>query len=265
MKPWSNEELLYLRSGYSNKSNKELSLVLGRSRFAVSLKGQRLGLRKLDGVRDHAISMAQKGIPKPHKGYPSKSRGVNVSRTRLRLSAEGKLNIWNKGLTKSDERVMHYVAKQHTPEHNHNVSLALTGTKRSEAFKQKCRLSRSKQVFPIKDTRIEHIMKDKLTEIGMKYLTNPTIFLSNKRFTQPDIILAEFRLAIFCDGCYWHCCPIHSPILANDKQWRRDRSINDNETNKGLLEKNWKVVRLWEHDILHNLNKCIEIIKEVAK
>lgn len=68
---------------------------------------------------------------------------------------------------------------------------------------------------------------------------------------RPDIVFLRRRLAVFVDGCFWHCCPEHGTApRVNLDYWRpklernraRDRLVNDALTSGG-----WTVVRVWEH------------------
>lgn len=40
-------------------------------------------------------------------------------------------------------------------------------------------------------------------------------------FGKPDFVFTKLRLAVFVDGCFWHCCPIHSvKPKSNSKFWQ---------------------------------------------
>lgn len=59
------------------------------------------------------------------------------------------------------------------------------------------------------------------------------------------------RVALFLDGCYWHACPEHhSPSKTNAGYWAAKIAKNrerDADTDTGLEELGWLVIRLWEH------------------
>ncbi len=60
------------------------------------------------------------------------------------------------------------------------------------------------------------------------------------------------RVAVFVDGCFWHCCPVHgtSP-KANADWWSAKLAANvrrDRDTDARLREEGWTVVRVWEHE-----------------
>ena len=55
-----------------------------------------------------------------------------------------------------------------------------------------------------KDTNIEKFVKNILNEYNIQYLTNKRPFDKNKEL---DIYIPDKKLAIECNGCYWHCWP----------------------------------------------------------
>ena len=62
----------------------------------------------------------------------------------------------------------------------------------------------------------------------------------------PDILFEEEKLAVFCDGNYWHNYPYGTE--------------KDKRQNKILKKNGWKVLRFWEHEINKDANTCIEKI-----
>jgi len=58
-------------------------------------------------------------------------------------------------------------------------------------------------------------------------------------------------VAVFVDGCFWHCCRIHGrPPLSNDDYWgpKLARNVARDRADTEQLERaGWTVVRLWEH------------------
>ncbi len=91
--------------------------------------------------------------------------------------------------------------------------------------------------FPKKDTSIEKKVQYQLKKAKMTFLTHYPIT------GQPDMLLTEYNLAIFCDGCYWHGCPQHFPNKKQENYNRDLRIMND------LKLEGYDVIRLWEHDI----------------
>lgn len=68
---------------------------------------------------------------------------------------------------------------------------------------------------------------------------------------RPDIVFEKRRVAVFIDGCYWHCCPDHgtSPRV-NSAYWSDKLARNverDERVSRALEEAGWTVIRVWEH------------------
>lgn len=78
---------------------------------------------------------------------------------------------------------------------------------------------------------------------------------------KPDFVFRIQRVAIFVDGCFWHCCPKHSNMPANNRDfWARKLEANrrrDRLVTATLRASGWKVIRIWEHDIRTRPNVCI--------
>jgi DNA mismatch endonuclease, patch repair protein len=72
-------------------------------------------------------------------------------------------------------------------------------------------------------------------------------------FGRPDFIFRKARVAVFVDGCFWHGCPKHSNMPANNRAfWKRKLTANrvrDRLVSKMLRRQGWRVVRIWEHDL----------------
>jgi DNA mismatch endonuclease (patch repair protein) len=70
-------------------------------------------------------------------------------------------------------------------------------------------------------------------------------------------LIAIFRarkLAVFVDGCFWHGCPRHFIKPRNNAAfWRKKIAANrtrDRLVTRTLRQLGWKVVRVWEHELV---------------
>lgn len=73
----------------------------------------------------------------------------------------------------------------------------------------------------------------------------------------PDFAFRDPRVAVFIDGCFWHCCPHCSkPPKQNKSYWepklRRNRE-RDKAVSMQLRKSGWTVLRIWEHELAHSL------------
>lgn len=107
------------------------------------------------------------------------------------------------------------------------------GKKANEETKRKIKESRSKQVFPLVDSSIEIRIQDCLKELGIVFFTHQYMKIEHGYLC--DIFIPSLNMVIECDGNYWHKYPIGKEI--------------DHIRTKELIEKGFKVLRLWEHEI----------------
>jgi len=69
-------------------------------------------------------------------------------------------------------------------------------------------------------------------------------------FGRPDFVFQKERVAVFVDGCFWHACPKHSNLPANNRTFWKKMDANkarDRLVNRTLRREGWRVVRIWEH------------------
>ncbi|MCC7573435.1 MAG: very short patch repair endonuclease [Candidatus Methanofastidiosum sp.] len=110
-------------------------------------------------------------------------------------------------------------------------------------------------------------------KIIMKELKRRKIYFAkhvDKITGKPDIVFRRKKVAVFIDSDFWHGHPERFIMpKTNTKYWKNkiDRNIKrDKEVTKILTEKNWKVIRLWEYDIKHSLDICMnKILKAIDK
>ena len=59
------------------------------------------------------------------------------------------------------------------------------------------------------------------------------------------------KVAVFVDGCFWHCCPEHSSRPKSNESWWAAKLLSnqerDEDTSVHLESIGWTVIRLWEH------------------
>ena len=71
-------------------------------------------------------------------------------------------------------------------------------------------------------------------------------------FGKPDFVFPKLRLAVFVDGCFWHCCPQYATKPKNNAAfWRKKLETNharDQLVTRTLRSDGWRVLRIWEHE-----------------
>ncbi len=111
-----------------------------------------------------------------------------------------------------------------------------------------------------RDTKPELILRKALWAAGCRYR------LYYKIPGRPDIVFLKQRLAVFSDGCFWHGCPIHySAPGTNQDFWKdklRKNVLRDMAADDALTSDNWKILRIWQHD-LKDINEIVLKIKKI--
>ncbi len=71
-----------------------------------------------------------------------------------------------------------------------------------------------------------------------------------------DIVFPRKKIAIFVDGCFWHGCPEHFTVAkTNAEYWAAKVETNrtrDRDTDRLLTAAGWTVMRIWEHEDVHD-------------
>ena len=116
-----------------------------------------------------------------------------------------------------------------------------------------------------KDTKIETVLRKALWDRGYRYRKNFKDLPG-----KPDIAITKYRIAIFCDGEFfhgkdWEVLKPHLEKSNNSEYWINKISRNmqrDDQINKELLFRGWTVIRFWGKEILKNTDECVKVIEE---
>lgn len=115
-----------------------------------------------------------------------------------------------------------------------------------------------------KDTKIEVALRKALWHKGIRYRKNYKVLDCH-----PDIVLTKYRIAIFCDGEFWHGKSFERyDVATNVKFWHEKIRRNverDLENTIELRDNGWIVLRFWETDIKKHLDACVEeVLNNIA-
>lgn len=84
---------------------------------------------------------------------------------------------------------------------------------------------------------------------------------------KPDIVFRRKKVVIFIDSDFWHGNPERFIMPKTNTNYWSVKILNnqkrDIKVNNELQELGWTVVRIWEFEIKHNLDKCIQRIIDV--
>lgn len=118
-----------------------------------------------------------------------------------------------------------------------------------------------------KNTKIECILRRALWKKGYRYRKHYA-----KIPGKPDIVLTKYKIAIFCDGEFFHGkdWEIQRKRIENSNNsdyWimKIERNISrDEDVNRRLKAMGWVVLRFWGKDIKNNTDSCIKAIEEAV-
>ena len=113
------------------------------------------------------------------------------------------------------------------------------------------------------DTKIEVVFRRALWRIGIRYRKNFK-HLPGK----PDIAITKHKIAIFCDGEFWHGKDwnlVKTSLKTRREFWveKIERTIErDTGNERGLESLGWTVLRFWGRDIEKNLDLCVADVRD---
>lgn len=114
-----------------------------------------------------------------------------------------------------------------------------------------------------KNTCIELQLRKALWHKGIRYRVNYAVLPG-----KPDIVITKSRIAIFCDGEFWHgkdWATSKKKLHTNREFWiskiektkQRDAAID-----KELQSLGWQVIRFWGKDIEKRIDECVECVQD---
>lgn len=124
--------------------------------------------------------------------------------------------------------------------------------------------------IPSKNTEPELLLGKALWSFGIRYRKHYKIT------GKPDFVIVKTRIAIFCDGDYWHGNNWRVRKLKNRNEefssyndfWINKISSNinrDKKVNRELRKEGWTVIRFWESQIRKSSSKCAEKVLKKHK
>lgn len=85
-----------------------------------------------------------------------------------------------------------------------------------------------------------------------------------KAIGNPDIALPRKKKAVFLDGDFWHgyrFSTLKNRLPKSYWQSKIEGNIRRDKKIRAILRKNgWKVLRIWEHEILNDFERAIDKI-----
>lgn len=127
--------------------------------------------------------------------------------------------------------------------------------------------SKTKRANRSRDTAHERLLRSELFSRGMRFRKNVKTLVGT-----PDIVFPKARIVVFCDGDFWHGRQWHWRKVkldkgSNSKYWIQKIEHNrqrDRRVTRKLRAAGWKVVRVWETDILGDVESVANAISEIV-
>ena len=118
-----------------------------------------------------------------------------------------------------------------------------------------------------KNTTIEMMLEDELKKRCITtYVRN-----CNKIPGKPDFAFVARKIAVFCDGDFWHGYNWNTAkddIHSNRKFWisKIEKNIaRDTKVNESLVNLGWTIIRFWGHEIKKNVSECADKIENALR
>ncbi|MDR1599904.1 MAG: very short patch repair endonuclease [Oscillospiraceae bacterium] len=116
-------------------------------------------------------------------------------------------------------------------------------------------------------TKPEMLLRKTIWRRGLRYRVNYKMIAG-----KPDIVFTKAKIAVFCDGDYWHghnwalrgLASLEEELAGYTEYWRAKilgNTRRDIENTRKLEADNWLVMRFWESDIKRDANNCADLIE----
>ena len=114
--------------------------------------------------------------------------------------------------------------------------------------------------MPFLNTRIEKLIANEMSKRGIFFRSQ---FSIDHKFVC-DFAIPEYKIAIECDGDYWHANPRIYDHNALDVR-QRNKVQRDKFKKKYLTRRGWLLLSFFESDIKSNLSACVDQIEHAIK
>lgn len=119
-----------------------------------------------------------------------------------------------------------------------------------------------------KGSKAELALRRELHRRGLRYRLH-----ASELAGKPDLVFRHWRVAVFVDGDLWHGNPEEwarrgkatlAEMFPTRTEWwvaKIERNVErDREVSERLTAEGWRVVRLWEHDVLASPSAAADLV-----
>lgn len=118
-----------------------------------------------------------------------------------------------------------------------------------------------------RDTRCELALRHALWRSGLRYRVDV-----GRLPGRPDIVFVRARVAIFCDGDFWHGRDLDARLARlarghNAPYWVskiRTNVARDQKNDRALRADGWRVLRFWESEIAQDLDTVVRAVHQAV-
>lgn len=122
-----------------------------------------------------------------------------------------------------------------------------------------------------KDSKAEIALRHELHRRGLRYRLHARDVIG-----RPDLVVRSRKVAVFVDGDFWHgnahrlrgLDRMEDLFPTNRKWWMKKLHRNierDREVTETLRAQGWRVVRVWESDVLSDPTRAADTVEAVMR
>ena len=119
--------------------------------------------------------------------------------------------------------------------------------------------SRAMKRVRLKNGSLEKLVQRELRARGLRFRRHV-----RKLPGSPDIVFTAEMLAVFVDGDFWHGWRLPAWERKLSAFWRdklRANRARDRRNFRKLRSLGWRVIRLWQHDVQRDVERCMKRIE----
>ena len=123
--------------------------------------------------------------------------------------------------------------------------------------------SRAMKRVKLKDGSLEKLVQSELRARGLRFQRHVKTLAG-----RPDIVFRKEKVAVFVDGDFWHGWRLPAWEHKLSPFWRDKLHVNrarDQRNFRRLRALGWRVIRLWQHDVLGDVAACIERVSDALE
>ncbi|GEM90068.1 very short patch repair endonuclease [Oceanithermus desulfurans] len=113
-----------------------------------------------------------------------------------------------------------------------------------------------------KDTKLEMRVRSELHKRGYRFRKHVKELPG-----KPDVVFTKAKVAVFIDGDFWHGYRFPAWEHKVSDFWKQKINKNrerDRRNHRKLRRMGWKVLRIWEHDVRHDIDKVVDKIVQLV-